>query len=147
MMLRIAVALGLVITLTSCSTSEQAPPPTVSSTPNVVVADPTPEGSPEPQQSAREFVASFMQARLDRDAVRADAYLGQSARLAYGDEKSGLKLTGDFKRWEIVTFDAADANSWEVQVRVYEVDSDFVEVLFVGPTEGRALAVRGARIG
>lgn len=146
MMIRAAVIFGLVITLTSCSTSKPAPPKG-SSTPNVVVADPTPEGSPEPQKSAKEFVASFMQARLDRDAVRADAYLGQSARLAYADEKSGLHLTGDFKRWEIVTFDAADANSFEVQVRVYEADSAFVEVLAIGPTEGRALAVRGARTG
>jgi hypothetical protein len=108
----------------------------------------------------RAFVTEFMEARMRGDEPRARDFLSANALEQFGP--GGMSLTGgaegrSFDRWELGTLNAADASSWEVQVKVYypggppgpEGDVSFMETLFIGPgldtsDTQRAWIVRGA---
>jgi hypothetical protein len=105
-------AVGILVVLAGCTSAEQA-------------ASPSPTPAP---MSVEDAVAAFMDVRLAGDAEAARAFLGPDAA-----EQYGAGLTGDLLDWELVRLDAADANSFEVTVRIQRRDTDLEETLFVGP--------------
>lgn len=153
-----ALLLALILThATACSGGGSAVPPASEPASEPASAPATPEpaapapvpGDPDPRQhppaiplpadilpsepgeeGARAFVAAFLRARETRDAAgaaRARDFLSPTALEQAGDalaEASG---------WEIVSFAAADANSYEVKVRGQGAAGPVEETLFVGP--------------
>jgi hypothetical protein len=94
-----------------------------------------------------------MKARVAGDEPRARDFLSPTALEQYGQGEGGLTLTGTsrFAGWDFVSVNAADANAWEVTVRVRQegAGSTFQETLFVGPGPDasgaqRTWIVRGA---
>lgn len=84
------------------------------------------------EAGVRDFVTTFMDVRLTGDDVRARDFLSPNALEQYG--KEGLPLTAmSFTGWELVSLNAADANSWEARVRIRREDDQVDELLFVGP--------------
>ena len=84
------------------------------------------------EDGVRDFVTTFMDLRLTGDDERARDYLSPNALEEYG--KQGLPLTSmSFTGWDLVSLDAADANSWEARVRIHREDDQAEELLFVGP--------------
>lgn len=109
------------------------------------------------EAGARTFVTEFMEARQQGKEARARHFLSPTALEQYGPGK--LSLTGGadgrgFTRWELLSLNAADANSWEVKVRLFypggtEGDVQRDETLFIGPGPDtsdtqRVWIVRGA---
>ena len=149
MMVRMVRALCLVLLLASCS-REAAPPaperqprPVPPSLP-IEVEIPADPG----EAGVRDFVTIFMDMRLTGDDERARDFLSPTALEQYG--KPELPLTSmSFTGWDLVSLNAADANSWEARVRIRREDDQFGELLFVGPgadAEGtqRPWIIRGA---
>ncbi|HEX7180405.1 MAG TPA: hypothetical protein VF756_01080 [Thermoanaerobaculia bacterium] len=90
------------------------------------------------EAGAREFVAAFLDARVKGDEPRARDFLSPTALEQYEKGEGGLAIGASGSRWELVSLNAADANSYEATVRIYEKmtggeGSSFEEVLFVGP--------------
>jgi len=157
---RLIVTLVVLSTVSwSCTSSDDAPAPTVSPAGSPAVATPTPSPTADPAAGVRAFVTDFMEARIGRDADRARSFLAPFAAEQYDDGEDGLTLIGTsnphFESWEFVSIQAADANSYEVQVTVAEAytesdeTSSFEEVLFVGPGtdvdgQQRPFVIRGA---
>ncbi|HYO13940.1 MAG TPA: hypothetical protein VE685_12160 [Thermoanaerobaculia bacterium] len=119
------------------------------------VAAPELATAPEPgtEKGARDFVTGFLQARMARDERLARAFLSPTARDQYEKGEGGLALTRTYAGWDFVSVNAADANSFEVTVRVRERgaggETAHTETLFVGPgadLEGlaRPWVIRGA---
>ena len=140
--------------LPSASQAQRLPP--IAAAPELAV-----EPEPGTEKGARDFVTGFLQSRMARNAPQAGTYLSANARDQYAKGEGGLALTGSskagFAGWELVSAAAADANSYEVKVRLSEPGNDlspgisYVETLFIGPGpdfEGRQRpwVVRGARV-
>lgn len=109
------------------------------------------------EAGVRAFVTAFLEARQQGNAARARDFLSSTALEQFGEGK--LQLTGgadgrSISRWEILSLQAADANSWEAKVRLFhpggtEGDVQADEMLFIGPGEDasgarRTWIVRGA---
>lgn len=115
-------------------------------------AIPAPAGLPaEPGEAGlRQFLAAFLQARVIGDATRARDFLSQTALDQFERHEKGLNLVAiSFTGFELLSVKAADANSWEIRVRMRREDEPTEEMLFVGPgadTSGtqRTWIVRGA---
>lgn len=105
------------------------------------------------EDGVRDFVTTFMDVRLTGDDVRARDFLSPNALEQYAAPRDLLPLTSmSFTGWELVSLNAADANSWEARVRIRREDDQVDELLFVGPgadTSGaqRAWIVRGVARG
>lgn len=101
------------------------------------------------EEGVRDFVTTFMDVRLTGDDVRARDFLSPNALEQYGKQQ-GLPLTSmSFTGWEMVSLNAADADSWEARVRIRREDDQAEELLFVGPGADasgaqRVWIVRGA---
>lgn len=137
-----------------------APLPTASPQSEPLELPPTVEApelatAPEPgtEKGARDFVTGFMQARMARDERLARASLSSTARDQFDKGEGGLALAGTYAGWDFVSVEAADANSFEVKVRIRERgaggETAHTETLFVGPgtdLEGRQRpwVIRGA---
>jgi hypothetical protein len=109
------------------------------------------------EAGVRAFVTEFMATRQRGNAARARDFLSPTALEQYGAGKLSLAGGADGRsatRWEIVSLNAADASSWEVQVRLFypggtEGDVQLDETLFIGPGPDasgaqRVWIVRGA---
>lgn len=100
------------------------------------------------EAGVRDFVTTFMDLRLTGDDVRARDFLAPTALAQYG--RPDLPLTSmSFTGWELLSLNAADANSWEARVRIRREDDQIEELLFVGPGADasgaqRVWIVRGA---
>jgi hypothetical protein len=113
---------------------------------------PAPVGLPSAPGEAglREFVSAFLQARVAGDATRARDFLSPTALDQYERHEKGLNFMAmSFTGFEILSVNAADANSWEVRVKIRREDEPTQEVLFVGPgadtsNTQRTWIVRGA---
>jgi hypothetical protein len=132
----------LLLVLCACPRKEASEP-----TATPPVASPLPSAIPsEPGEAgARAFVAAFMDLRIAGEEPRAEEYLASTARPQFGP--SAIPMTSmSYTGWELVSFAAADANSYEVKVRFRTEDEPIEEVLFVGPSEGKpqAWTIRGA---
>lgn len=98
----------------------------------------------------REFVSAFLQSRVIGDATRARDFLSPIALDQYERHERGVNLVAiSYTGFEILSVNAADANSWEVRVRMRREDEPVEEMLFVGPgadTSGtqRTWIIRGA---
>lgn len=104
------------------------------------------------EAGARAFVERFLEARQKGDEAGARASLSAIARDQFEQGEGGLKLLGPFADWEVVAVNAADASSFEVQVRLREAGGTFEETLFVGPGPDsgnvqRPWVIRGAMRG
>jgi hypothetical protein len=126
----------LCLLLLSLGCARDVPPPARDPEPRVVPpALPIPVEIPaEPgEDGVRDFVTTFMDVRLTGDDVRARDFLSPNALEQYGKPQAlpltSMSLTG----WELVSLAAADANSWEVRVRIRREDDQVDELLFVGP--------------
>lgn len=140
--------------------TQAAPLPTASPQSEPLELPPTVEApelatAPEPgtEKGARDFVSGFMAARMARDERLARASLSSTARDQFDKGEGGLALTRTYAGWDFVSVEAADANSFEVRVRVRERgaggETAYTETLFVGPgadLEGRQRpwVIRGA---
>jgi hypothetical protein len=162
-------ALVLLAALSGCVREQIAPPaqtqpaplPTASPQSEPVklppaVAAPELATPPEPgtEKGARDFVTGFMQARMARDERLARAALSPAAQEQFAKAEGGLALSGAYAGWELAEINAADANSFEVKVRIRERreggETLHTETLFVGPGpdlagQQRPWVVRGAR--
>jgi hypothetical protein len=115
-------------------------------------AIPAPIGLPSAPGEAglREFLGAFLQARVIGDATHARDFLSPAAIEQYERREKGLNLVAmSYTGWEVLSLKAADANSWEVQVRIRREDEPIEETLFVGPGadasgKQRTWIVRGA---
>lgn len=142
-----ALLLSSFLALAACSgggaavpSSEQPAASGPATQPTATPADPDPNRHPpaiplpadllpsEPgEEGARAFVAAFLEAR-EGDAARARDFLAPTAL----EQTAAASLTGA-SGWEIVSFAAADANSYEVRVRGRSGAGTVEETLFVGP--------------
>lgn len=125
--------------------------------------EPSPEPSPPPatkEEQVREFVSGFMAARLAGSG--AEDFLSAEAKRQYDGHESDLYLykpTSNpyWAEFEILRYAEADANSYDLLVRVVEEEysrpgvpiGSFTETLFVGPGtthDGipKNLVIRGA---
>lgn len=134
-------------------TAATATPPALQDEPRMhPPAIPAPGGLPsEPGEAGlREFLAAFLQARVIGDATRARDFLSPIALDQFERHEKGLNLVAiSFTGWELLSVNAADANSWEIRVKMRREDEPVEEMLFVGPgadTSGtqRTWIVRGA---
>lgn len=135
--------LGLL--LASPTPPSPPPPPAPSEVqrlpPTVAAPELATEPEPGTEKGARSFVTSFMQARMARDDRRAGSFLSSAARKQFGEGEAGLALTGSpevrFTGWDFAAVKAADASSFEVQVKIRSregrAETAFTETLFVGP--------------
>jgi len=157
------IALCAILFLAACGRDKAAPPPpdlNPPASPDAAAPTPAGEAGEAGDQAARAFVSRFMDSRLSGDTGQAREYLSPTARRQYGDGEGGLALTATasprFAGWEVTSFEAADASSFEVRVRIREErpggapGSTFEEVLFVGPGPDwrgtpRPWIVRGAQ--
>lgn len=137
------LAWGLLL-LVLCACPRQPEPESTAAPP---AASPPPANIPSQpgEEGARAFVAAFMDLRIAGEEPRAEQYLASTARPQFGP--AAIPLTSmAYTGWELVSFAAADASSYEVRVRIRREDEPIEEILFVGPSEGtpRAWTVRGA---
>jgi hypothetical protein len=159
-----ALATALVMGLCACPSAparEAAQPETAATaTPPALQDEPRmhPPALPAPgalpsapgEAGVREFLAAFLQARVIGDATRARDFLSSTALDQFERHEKGLNLVAiSFTGFELLSVKAADANSWEVRVRMRREDEPVEEMLFVGPgvdTSGtqRTWIVRGA---
>ena len=136
-MIRAAVT-GLLLLSLGCARDLPAPPARAATEPEpriVPPALPIPVEIPaEPgEDGVRDFVTTYMDLRLTGDDVRARDFLSPDALEQYGKPQA-LPLTAmSFTGWELVSLNAADANSWEARVRIRREDDQVEELLFVGP--------------
>ena len=115
-------------------------------------AVPAPVGLPSAPGEAgvREFLSAFLQARVIGDATRARDFLSTGALDQFERHEKGINLVAiSFTGFELLSVKAADANSWEVRVRMRREDEPVEEMLFVGPGadmsgKQRTWIVRGA---
>jgi hypothetical protein len=165
-----AVALLCVAALAAlggCSREKTDNSETAQPAPSAATAPaPAPEPDRYPQQTspgeegARKFVQAFMRARLRGNVPRARAFLSGDALAQYNTGQGGLALSGPssdtaFTDWEFGSVKAADADSFEINVRVTQdapggATGAFAETLFVGPgpdfqQEQRPWIIRGAQ--
>jgi hypothetical protein len=108
-------------------------------------------------EAARRFVLGFLDARVAGDAAAARAYLSPQAAEQYAAGEGGLRLVPSsqvpFTAGSLLEQNAADADSYEMRVRIESSGGGFEEYLFVGPGPGpdgeqREWTIRGAqRIG
>lgn len=102
------------------------------------------------EAGVRELVSAFLQARVVGDDSMARNFLSPNALEQYERHEKGLNLLAmSYTGFEILSVEAADANSWEVRVRIRREDEPLEEILFVGPGEDmsgtkRTWIVRGA---
>lgn len=163
---RARLLLPAFLALAACSGgAAPPPPPPPAESPSqsaAVAGDPDPRRHPpaiplpadilpsEPgEEGARAFVAAFLKAREEGNAARARDFLSPTALEQAG--AAGTSLTGA-SGWEIVSFAAADANSYEVKVRGRRGSVQVEETLFVGPGTdasgaSRTWIVRGIETG
>ncbi|MFL6202923.1 MAG: hypothetical protein ACJ76J_27465 [Thermoanaerobaculia bacterium] len=154
MNLRRLAGIVLLLLPSACARDMAAPAPdqkAVESEPRMVPPSlPAPVEMPtEPGEAGvRDFVSTFMDLRITGDDVRARDYLSPNALEQYGKPQS-LPLTSmSFTGWDLLSLNAADANSWEARVRIRREDDQVEELLFVGPGADasgaqRAWIVRG----
>jgi hypothetical protein len=132
----VAVLLALLLAFAACTRDASPPAETPSPAPAAVFAPTTPPSQPG-EDGARAFVAAFMDNRMVGDEPRARQYLSPDALeqfLLAGESGSGIPLTSmSYTGWELVSLEAADANSYEVRVRIRREDEPTDETLFVGP--------------
>lgn len=138
--MRYAWGLLLLVVLCACPAKEASEStqkaPAARPIPLTVPADPGEAG-------ARAFVTAFMDLRIAGEEPRLQQYLASTAKKQFGP--AAIPLTSmQYTGWELVSFAAADANSYEVRVRIRREDEPVEEVLFVGPAEGRPWTIRGA---
>lgn len=100
------------------------------------------------EAGVRAFVDELMTARIHGNEPRARDFLSPSALEQFGPGR--LSLTG-YTRWELLSLNAADSNSYEVEVRLHPAGgaSPIEETMFIGPGPDtsetqRAWIVRGA---
>jgi hypothetical protein len=157
---------ALAATLAGCSREKTDTSETGQPAPSATTAPaPAPEPDRYPQQTspgeegARKFVQAFMRARTRGNVPRARAFLSGEALAQYNTGTGGLVLAGpanaQFTDWEFGTVKAADASSFEINVRVTQdapggATGAFEETLFVGPgpdfqQEQRPWIIRGAQ--
>lgn len=140
----------LLLLLLSACAREPAPPPETPEPLPVVPALPIPIEVPSDPGEAgvRDFITIFMDLRLTGDDERLQDYLSANALQQFG--RQSLPLTAmSFTGWELISLNAADANSWEARVRIRREDDQVEELLFIGPGadvsgEQRPWIVRGA---
>jgi hypothetical protein len=102
------------------------------------------------EAGVREFVGAFLQARVVADDALARNFLSPKAVEQYERHEQGINLLAiSYTGFEILSVKAADANSWEVRVRIRREDEPVEEMLFVGPGKDvsdtqRTWIVRGA---
>lgn len=128
------------------ATARVTRPPAATGSP--AVTSPAATSSPDGRAAARAFVAAFLDARVAGDADRASSFLSAEAKRRYDAREDGLKLVDGYVGWDVESLEAADASSFEVQVRLRGSDVA-VESLFVGPGSDhtgaqRPLVIRGA---
>ena len=137
----------------TAATAAKATPPALPDEPRRnPPALPAPGSLPsEPGEAGlREFLAAFLQARVVGDDARARDFLSPTALDQYERHETGLNLVAmSYTGFEILSVNAADANSWEVRVRLRREDEPVEEMLFVGPGADasgtqRTWIVRGA---
>ena len=146
-----AACLALVLVCGACAQDAATPTPEANEpAPRAIPsALPMPVEIPaEPgEDGVRDFVTTYMDLRLTGDDERARDFLSPNALEQYG--KEGLPLTAmSFTGWDLISLNAADANSWEARVRIRREDDQVDELLFVGPGADaggaqRAWIVRG----
>lgn len=148
-MIRLAAILLLLLSVVACARETSAPAPEpAASTPLPVLPIPDEVPSEPGEDGVRDFVTAFMDLRLAGEEERVREYLSANAMEQYGSQD--LPLTSmSFTGWELVSLNAADANSWEARVRIRREDDQIEELLFVGPGADaagaqRAWVVRGA---
>jgi hypothetical protein len=118
------------------------------------VVEPIPPAVVPADRGARttQFVTDFMAARARGDEAAAGLFLSPTAAEQLGAGAGGLALAGGgegFAGWALLAAEAADANSYEVRVRVEpHAGTAWEELLFVGvgpgpDGESRDLTVRG----
>lgn len=111
---------------------------------------PAPIPSQPGEAGVREFVNTLMDLRMKGEEPQAQDFLSPAALEQFKRREGGLALTSmSFMGWELVSIEAADANSYEVRVRFKLEDETTEELLFVGPGEDasgakRTWIVRGA---
>lgn len=111
---------------------------------------PAPIPSQPGEAGVREFVNTLMDLRMKGEEPQAQDFLSPAALEQFKRREGGLALTSmSFMGWELVSVEAADANSYEVRVRFKLEDETTEELLFVGPGEDasgakRTWIVRGA---
>ena len=134
--MKAAVLIALVLLCGACA-REAATPAAQTPEPRAVPpALPVPVEIPSDPGEAgvRDFVTMFMDVRLTGDDVRARDYLSPTALEQYAAPKDILPLTSmSFTGWDLLSLNAADANSWEARVRIRREDAQAEELLFVGP--------------
>ena len=133
----LALLLGL---FAACGAREAAPPPEV---PAAEAPEATAGPEPGTEKGARDFVTAFLQARMARNERLVRTWLSPTALDQYRKGEGGLSLmetaASRFTSWELLSAEAADANSYEVKVVIRELpaggkgERSFTETLFVGP--------------
>lgn len=139
-MRRPLAALALLGIFAACGTREAAPPPEV---PAAEAPDKAAGPEPGTEQGARDFVTAFLRARMDRNERLVRTWLSPTALEQYKKGEGGLGLmetaASRFTGWDLLSAEAADANSYEVKVVIREQpaggtgERSFTETLFVGP--------------
>ena len=142
------VGLLALVMATGCQSSpETEPTPTPAPS---APASPAPTVAPLEEDDPRAFVTGFMEARIAGDGQDARRYLSAEAVRQFESGENGLALTREFVGWELLSLEAIDSNSFEVQVEIADRSgASFREILFIGvgqDFEGRQrpLVVRGA---
>ncbi|HVL81310.1 MAG TPA: hypothetical protein VM840_06955 [Actinomycetota bacterium] len=131
-MIRI-VLLVVALTLTGCASDL----PTASPSPHPELGEPA-EGFDDPEGAVRALVDEFMEARLSGSG--AEVHLTPVAQEQYASGSPAL-YDPSYRGWELRSLEAADANSYEVEVVIERSDGGpLSERLGVGPgdnVEGR----------
>lgn len=156
-MSRSGILLLALLVLPACARDAATPDATATGTParegeprETPPAIPAPIPSQPGEAGVREFVNTLMDLRMRGEEPQARDFLSPAAQEQFKRREGGLALTSmSFMGWELVSVEAADANSYEVRVRFKLEDESTEELLFVGPGEDasgtkRAWIVRGA---
>lgn len=130
---------GFALLVAACGTARPAPSPLPPATVPMDAGD-----------RARQFVLQFLDAREAGDEAAARQYLSPTARDQFAAGEAGLRLVGGYDSAALLSFEQADASSWEARVRLDTADGAVEEYLFVGAGPGpdgtaRELTVRGAQ--
>lgn len=131
---------ALLLLLASVACAPDTQPPSVDEPPLATAPVMSAEPEPGTEKGAREFATAFLQARMARDERLARTSLSPTALDQYGKGEGGLALVDpEVTTWDFVSVQAADANSYEVKVAIWErtpdqsAETSFTETLFVGP--------------
>ncbi len=152
LLLLAVVLLALPACARDAATPKAGAPPLESEpreTPPAVPA-PAPIPSDPGEAGVRQFVNALMDLRMRGEEQQAQDFLSPNALEQFKRREGGLALTSmSFMGWELVSVEAADANSYEARVRFKLEDETTEELLFVGPGEDasgakRTWIVRGA---